>query len=60
MDNLPTSLKAKDVAKFLNVSDRYAYELMERSDFPTIRFGRSKRVLREDFLQWVQNQKTTA
>jgi excisionase family DNA binding protein len=60
LNDLPISMKAKDVAAYLNVSQRYAYELMERSDFPTIRYGRCKRVLREDFLQWVQKQKTTA
>lgn len=58
MNELPTSLKASDVSKFLNVSQRYAYEIMERSDFPTVRFGKNaKRVMRDDFLAWVEKQK---
>lgn len=57
MAELPEVLKAKDVSDFLNVSSRYAYEIMERNDFPTIRIGRSKRVLKEDFFKWLNSQK---
>lgn len=57
--NLPEVLKAKDISTYLNVSSRYAYEIMERTDFPTIRIGRTKRVLREDFLNWIEQQKAS-
>lgn len=57
MIELPEVLKAKDVSVYLNVSSRYAYEIMERTDFPTIRIGRTKRVLRKDFLNWLECQK---
>jgi hypothetical protein len=50
-------LKPKDVAGFLNVSARYAYDIMSRSDFPAIIIGSTKRVMREDFLKWVEKQK---
>lgn len=59
MINLPEVLKAKDVSDFLNVSSRYAYEIMERNDFPTIRIGRTKRVMKQDFLDWVEQQKVS-
>lgn len=55
--DLPEVLKPKDVSKFLNVSPRYAYDIMSRNDFPAIIIGSTKRVMREDFLAWVQNQK---
>lgn len=60
MIDLPNVLKPADVAKFLNVSTRYGYEIMERSDFPTIRIGRTKRVMKDDFIKWIEKQKTTA
>lgn len=55
--NLPEVLKAKDVSAFLNVSPRYAYEIMERNDFPTLKIGRTKRVMKQDFLNWLEKQK---
>lgn len=57
--NLPEVLKAKDISSYLNVSPRYAYEIMNRTDFPTIRIGRTKRVMREDFLTWLEQQKVS-
>jgi excisionase family DNA binding protein len=57
--DLPNVLKASDISKFLNISSRFAYEIMERSDFPIIRIGRSKRVMREDFLKWLEQQKVS-
>lgn len=57
MNDLPSVLKPKDVAGFLNVSARYAYDIMSRSDFPAIIIGSTKRVMREDFLKWVEKQK---
>lgn len=59
MPNLPEVLKAKDVSNFLNISIRYAYEIMEHKDFPTIRIGRSKRVMKQDFLNWLEEQKVS-
>lgn len=56
-EKFPTMLKAKQVSEILNVSLRMAYEIMERNDFPTIRIGRSKRVLKADLIQWIEKQK---
>lgn len=58
MVSLPSVLKPIDISKFLNVSTRYAYEIMDRKDFPTIRIGRTKRVMKEDFIKWIEKQKT--
>ena len=59
MSSLPEVLKAENIAQFLNISKRYAYEIMQRNDFPTIKLGRVKRVYREDFLKWVDKQKVS-
>ena len=50
-------LTAQDIAKILKVSRATAYEIMERTDFPTIRIGRNKRVMAHEFINWIQNQK---
>lgn len=50
-------LKAEDIAKYLNVSCAKAYSIMSKKDFPTIVFDRTKRVKRDDFLQWLENHK---
>lgn len=60
MYELPPMLRAKDVSKHLNISLRYAYEIMERNDFPTLPIGRLKRVSKEDFLSWIDKQKKTS
>ena len=49
-------LTAQDIAKILKVSRATAYEIMERNDFPTIRFGRNKRVMAHEFMLWIANQ----
>lgn len=49
-------LTAQDIAKILRVSRATAYEIMERTDFPTIRIGRNKRVMAHEFMNWIQNQ----
>lgn len=52
--NLPPILTAKDIANYLRISERRAYELMDLKSFPLIRIGRSKRVNRDSFLNWLQ------
>lgn len=54
---LPHMLKASDIKEYLNISQATAYELMRRKDFPVIVLGKSKRVKREDFLEWLEKQK---
>lgn len=54
---LPYSLKADDISTFLNISRSSAYALLKRKDFPTVTWGKSKRVKRDDFLAWVEKQK---
>jgi predicted DNA-binding transcriptional regulator AlpA len=53
----PELLSAPDIAKFLGVSKGVAYELMGSEGFPLIRIRRSKRVLKKEFLKWIENQR---
>lgn len=47
-------LKAADVAKRLNVSRSLAYQLMQRGDIPTVRFGGSVRVKTSDLDEYIR------
>ncbi|MCA1027673.1 helix-turn-helix domain-containing protein [Cytobacillus kochii] len=57
MKKIQPMLTAKDVAKRLNVSIRFAYELMQRSDLTTVKMGRSVRVEEDDLQKWIDKQK---
>jgi excisionase family DNA binding protein len=46
-------LTAQEVAKFLKVSESQIYSLMRRSEFPTVRIGRSVRVWKSDLLAYL-------
>lgn len=55
IDSYPLILTAIEICEILKVSKPTAYELMDRHDFPLIKIGRSKRVLRDDFFLWLSN-----
>lgn len=54
--DFPIILTAKDISEILHVSKPTAYEIMNRSDFPLMRIGRCKRVLRDEFFSWVKSR----
>lgn len=53
IESYPLVLTAVEISQILKISKPTAYELMNRRDFPLIRIGRSKRVLREEFFLWL-------
>lgn len=57
ISQLPELLTIEHLAAYLNVSERTADEYMGNPDFPLIRLKRSKRVFRDDFLDWLQSKK---
>jgi excisionase family DNA binding protein len=57
--NLPPVLNAEDIQKYLNVSKSKAYDLFKVKGFPTIIIGGNKRVNKDDFLNWLEGQKTS-
>jgi hypothetical protein len=56
VEDFPMILNAKNIAEILGVSLRAAYYLMDNSDFPLIKLGRCKRVEREGFFKWLEQQ----
>lgn len=55
-EDYPMILEAKHIQEILGVSKPTAYELMEGADFPLIRIGRLKRVMKEEFFLWLAQQ----
>jgi excisionase family DNA binding protein len=53
-EGYPEILLAEEIAEILRISPRYAYEIMERKDFPLIRIGGSKRVRKDEFSKWLK------
>lgn len=49
-------LTASDIQTALGIGRRQTYELLNRSDFPTIRLGKKIIVPREAFLRWLDAQ----
>lgn len=56
-EDLPHVMTAKNIQEYLNISISKAYELFKESDFPVINIGGSKRVFKDDFLQWIEQRK---
>lgn len=56
IESYPVILTAKEISEILKISKPTAYELMEKNDFPLIRIGRCKRVLRDEFFVWISKR----
>ncbi len=61
---LPDVLTAGMISKFLNLSQRRVYELMDlnpnHGGIKCLRIGRSKRVLKTDLILWIESGKGAA
>ena len=49
----PKLLRANEVAQRLNISRTLAYQLMQRGEIPTVRFGSSVRVRELDLEEYM-------
>lgn len=56
IEDYPLILQASHLAEIIGVSKRVAYEIMEKSGFPLVRIGRCKRVPRDAFFKWLNEQ----
>ena len=54
-DDLPATLSANDISRYLGISRANSYQLMESTGFPTLRIGKRKLVQKDKFLIWVNN-----
>jgi excisionase family DNA binding protein len=50
-------LKGNDVARILNISRAFAYQLMRHGEIPTVRIGNAVRVRREDLLVYIDQNR---
>ena len=59
-DELPDILTAQQIATYLGISRKKVYELLQLKDeaggIPCFLIGASKRVMKEYFLRWVEEQ----
>ena len=53
--SLPDVLTAEQLASALQISKYGAYALLNRSDFPTLRVGGRKMVMKKDLLEWLNS-----
>lgn len=58
--DLPPVLTASDIQAYLQISKGKAYELFKKPGFPTIFIGGNKRVNKDEFLNWVEEQKISS
>ena len=52
---LPDVMTAEQLASALQISKSGAYALLSRSDFPTLRIGGRKMVMKKDLLEWLNS-----
>ena len=56
INDYPMVLKADDIAEILRVSKPTAYALMKDPAFPLIKARGTKRVLRDEFMKWINRK----
>ena len=54
--DLPAVITAEQLASALQISKSGAYALLNRSDFPTLRIGGRKMVMKKDLLEWLNSR----
>ena len=52
----PDVMNAEQLASALQISKSGAYALLNRSDFPTLRIGGRKLVMKADLLEWLRSR----
>ena len=61
LNELPDILTAQHIADYLTISRRRVYELFqispEHGGIPNFEIGASKRVVKEDFMRWIERMK---
>ena len=54
--DLSDVITAEQLASALQISKSGAYALLNRSDFPTLRIGGRKMVMKKDILEWLNSR----
>jgi predicted DNA-binding transcriptional regulator AlpA len=53
---LPDVMDAKQLAEALQISKAGAYNLLSSPDFPTLRIGGRKLVMKNELVEWLKNR----
>ena len=54
--DLPDVMTAEQLASALQISKSGAYALLSHPDFPTLRIGGRKMVMKRDLLEWLNSR----
>ena len=54
-ETMPDVMDAKQIAAALQISKAGAYNLLNDPDFPTLRIGGRKLVMKNDLVEWLKN-----
>ena len=55
LETIPDVMDAKQLAEVLRISKAGAYNLLNSSDFPTLRISGRKLVMKQDLLEWLRS-----
>ena len=55
LETMPDVMDAKQLAEALRISKSGAYNLLNIHDFPTLRIGGRKLVMKQDLLEWLRS-----
>ena len=55
-ETMPDVMDAKQLAKALQVSKAGAYNLLNDPDFPTLRIGGRKLVMKNELVEWLKSR----
>ena len=54
-ETMPDVMDAKQLADVLHISKAGVYNLLNSPDFPTLRIGGRKLVMKQDLLEWLRS-----
>ncbi|MBN2879394.1 MAG: helix-turn-helix domain-containing protein [Clostridia bacterium] len=60
LSDLPLTLNATQISQILGLSRAGAYNLLGSKNFPTLRVGKRKLVLRDKFIEWMEDNSGVA
>lgn len=55
-ETMPDVMDAKQIAQALQISKAGAYNLLNSPDFPTLRIGGRKLVMKSELILWLKSQ----
>ena len=54
-EDLPATLSATDISRYLGISKANSYQLLNSKGFPTLKIGKRKLVPKDKFLIWINS-----